>query len=91
MLADVYQLTNPTMTLVPNPEKNPTPQHALEYMAVLDFPCLVLGRIYLSLGLWRCFRQAQDGWEGERARALRLLRESIVGYRICMAIWRMMR
>ncbi|RSM08662.1 hypothetical protein CEP52_004548 [Fusarium oligoseptatum] len=66
MMADVYQLTNPTMTLVPSPEKDPALQHALEYMAVVDLPCLVLGRICPSLGLWRRFRQAQDGWEGGR-------------------------
>ncbi|RSL73792.1 hypothetical protein CEP54_000066 [Fusarium duplospermum] len=66
MMADVYQLTNPTMTLVPSPEKDPALQHALEYMAVVDLPCLVLGRICPSLDLWRRFRQAQDGWEGGR-------------------------
>ncbi|KAH7246919.1 hypothetical protein B0J15DRAFT_514879 [Fusarium solani] len=66
MMADVYQLNNPTMTLVPSPEKNPALQHALEYMAVVDLPGLVLGRICPSLGLWRHFRQAQDGWEGGR-------------------------
>ncbi|KAJ3457595.1 hypothetical protein MRS44_014736 [Fusarium solani] len=54
------------MTLVPSPEKNPALQHALEYMAVVDLPGLVLGRICPSLGLWRHFRQAQDGWEGGR-------------------------
>ncbi|EEU42066.1 uncharacterized protein NECHADRAFT_96899 [Fusarium vanettenii 77-13-4] len=66
MMADVYQLTNPTMTLVPSPEKDPALEHALEYMAVVDLPCLVLGRICPSIGLWRRFRQAQDDWEGGR-------------------------
>lgn len=65
-MADVYQLTNPTMTLVPSPEKDPALEHALEYMAAVDLTCLVLGRICPSLGLWRRFRQAQDGWEGGR-------------------------
>ncbi|KAI8713384.1 Zn(2)-C6 fungal-type domain-containing protein [Fusarium sp. LHS14.1] len=66
MMADVYQLTNTTITLVPSPEKDPALQHALEYMAVVDLPFLVLGRVCPSLGLWRRFRQAQDDWEGGR-------------------------
>ncbi|KAH7215432.1 hypothetical protein DER44DRAFT_654183 [Fusarium oxysporum] len=66
MMAHMYHLTNPTLILVPSPEKDLTVRHAIEYLAVADLPYLVLGRVCSSLCIWKRYREAQDDWEGGR-------------------------
>lgn len=59
--------------LKPNPEHDLSVRHALEFIGLMDMPCLVLGRRCPSLGIWRRFRQTQDSWKGGRVRALEVV------------------
>ncbi|KAK1635713.1 hypothetical protein BDP81DRAFT_430153 [Colletotrichum phormii] len=52
--------------LKPNPEHDLSVRHALEFIGLMDMPCLVLGRQCPSMGIWRRFRKVQDSWKGGR-------------------------
>ncbi|KAF4969425.1 hypothetical protein FSARC_3356 [Fusarium sarcochroum] len=54
------------LVLVPSPEGNPAVRHAIEYLALADLPCLVMGRVCPSICLWKRYREVQDDWEGGR-------------------------
>ncbi|EWZ84289.1 hypothetical protein FOWG_12100 [Fusarium oxysporum f. sp. lycopersici MN25] len=64
MISEVYNLN--TQMNFPALQQNVAVRHALELLAVMDIPQLVLGRVCPSLGLWKRFREAQDSWEGGR-------------------------
>ncbi|EWZ46286.1 hypothetical protein FOZG_02438 [Fusarium oxysporum Fo47] len=64
MISEVYNLN--TQVNFPALQQNVAVRHALELLAVMDIPQLVLGRVCPSLGLWKRFREAQDSWEGGR-------------------------
>ncbi|EWZ00250.1 hypothetical protein FOYG_00135 [Fusarium oxysporum NRRL 32931] len=64
MISEVYNLN--TQMNFSALQQNVAVRHALELLAVMDIPQLVLGRVCPSLGLWKRFREAQDSWVGGR-------------------------
>ncbi|KAK0371725.1 hypothetical protein CLIM01_10931 [Colletotrichum limetticola] len=73
LLAETFHLNAPISYLNPNPEHDLSVRHALEFIGLMDMPCLVLGRKCPSLGIWRRFRQVQDSWKGGRVKALEVV------------------
>ncbi|KAK1540890.1 hypothetical protein CPAR01_06879 [Colletotrichum paranaense] len=73
LLAETFHLNAPISFLNPNPEHDLSVRHALEFIGLMDMPCLVLGRKCPSLGIWRRFRQVQDSWKGGRVKALEVV------------------
>ncbi|KAK7445003.1 hypothetical protein Landi51_08361 [Colletotrichum acutatum] len=73
LLAETFHLNAPMTYLNPNPEHDLSVRHALEFIGLMDMPCLVLGRKCPSLSIWRRFRQVQDSWKGGRVKALEVV------------------
>ncbi|KAJ4152115.1 hypothetical protein NW765_017624 [Fusarium oxysporum] len=73
MLAELYNLKTGIPSLVPGSQYDPAVRHVLEFIGVMDLPCLVLGRVCPSMSIWREFRKAQDSWNNGRAKGIELI------------------
>ncbi|KAK1687449.1 hypothetical protein BDP55DRAFT_703261 [Colletotrichum godetiae] len=73
LLAESFHLNTSMAYLKPNPEHDLSVRHALEFIGLMDMPCLVLGRQCPSMGIWRRFRKVQDSWKGGRVGGLEVV------------------
>ncbi|KAJ4152103.1 hypothetical protein NW765_017612 [Fusarium oxysporum] len=73
LLADSYSLGSPMSSLGLSAEDDLATRHLLEFIGVMDMPCLVFGREKPSIGIWKTFRQSQDRWKKGRLKGIEVL------------------
>ncbi|KAF6826093.1 C6 finger domain-containing protein [Colletotrichum musicola] len=65
-MADLCDIETRMRLLESGPSCDLPMLHILECLCVMDLPSYVLGRVSPSMGMWKRFRAAQDGWAGGR-------------------------
>ncbi|CAJ0540843.1 Ff.00g077530.m01.CDS01 [Fusarium sp. VM40] len=73
LLVDSYSLGNPTSSPSLSAEHDLATRHVLEFIGVMDIPCLVFGREKPSMGIWKTFRNSQDRWKKGRLKGIEVL------------------
>ncbi|RKK65351.1 hypothetical protein BFJ71_g17965, partial [Fusarium oxysporum] len=73
LMVDVYDLKNKLNTTGQIPLDNPYTQHALEILGLMDLPSVVIGRITLSIGVWKLHRRLLDDCPDGRADGIEIV------------------
>ncbi|KAK1593450.1 uncharacterized protein LY79DRAFT_551894 [Colletotrichum navitas] len=73
LMADLYHLETDMGRLLPGPDHDPTVQHTLEVLSIMDMEPMVIGRRTPSMGIWRHLRKVQDSWQGGRMGGIEVL------------------